>query len=75
MKSSKIVSIVCGIGIIVATIVMIIRLGEVAQEYQFHSDWSLGAVNAIKITAQSYGAVICFFTIILVVINVLKKSN
>lgn len=75
MKKSKIVSIICGLGIIITTIIMIIRLPLIAQEHSIHQDWTLGVKGAVQIMSTMYGAIICIFTIILVLVNVLKKSN
>ena len=75
MSKSKIVSIICGLGIFITTILMVIRLGKVAYDHSMHPEWSLGVSSAVQITAGLYGIVICIFAIILVVLNLLKKSN
>ena len=75
MKKNKIVSIKCGIGIIITTIIMIIRLPLIAQEFSIHqTDWSLDVESAVRMTAIMYGVVICIFTIILVLANILKNK-
>ena len=75
MSKSKIVSIISGIGIIVTTIIMVIHLKKVCYEHVMHPEWSLGAWNAVQITATLYGVVICVFAIILVVLNLFEKSK
>ena len=76
MNKSKIVSIICGLGIIITTIIMIINLPLIAQENSLHqNDWSLGVKLAVQIMSTIYGVIICIFTIILVLVNVLKKSD
>ena len=75
MGKNKIASIICGIGIIITTIIMIIRLGMVAYEHSLHQlDWTLGVEAAVQITGIFYGIVIGIFTIVLVLINILRKS-
>ena len=74
MKKGKIASIVWGIGIIITTIMMIIRLSIVADEFSMNQlVWTLDVKTAVQMTGIFYGIVIGIFTIILVLINVLKK--
>ncbi len=73
MKKSKIISIICGIGILATIVIMIINIGNVALEFCSHNDWSLGVESAVRIHALVYGIIIGVFTTILVVLNLLKK--
>lgn len=75
MSKNKIISIISGLGIIITTIIMVIRLGNVAYEHSMHPEWSLGVSLAVQITATLYGIVICVFAVILVLSNLLKESN
>ena len=74
MKKSKIISIILGLVIIITTIIMVFHLGNVAYEHSIHSDWSLGVVGAVQITATLYGIIICILSSILVLINLLGKN-
>lgn len=74
MKKNNIASIICGLVIIITTIIMIFRLGFVANEQCLHaSEWTLGVSDAVQMTTSIYGIIIIGFTIALVIINVLKK--
>lgn len=73
MKKNKIISIICGLVIIITIIIMTNRLGTVAQNFCMHMDWSLGVEGAVQTTAMFYGIIIGIFTIVLVLINTLKK--
>lgn len=75
MNKSKVISIMCGLGIIITTIIMIFNLKNVAYEHSMHPEWSLGVSNAVQIVAIIYSVVICIFTIILVLTHLLNKSN
>lgn len=75
MNRSRNISAICGLGIIITTIIMVIHIGKVAQEHSMHPDWSLGVIGAVQITATLYGIVICIFAIILILTNILKKSK
>ena len=70
-----IVSIICGLGIILMTIMMIIDVKKNAISFQMHPEASLGVANAVQLTAILYGTVICILTLILLLINVLDKKN
>lgn len=72
MNKFKIISVLAGLGSIMTTIIMVIHLQKVCYEYSMHPEWSLGAWNAVQITAALYGIVIAVFTIVLVGLNVKK---
>lgn len=72
MNKFKIISVLAGLGSIMTTIIMVIHLPKVCYEYSMHPEWSLGAWNAVQITATLYGIVIAVFTIVLVGLNVKK---
>ena len=71
----KIVSIVCGLGIIITTIFLIIDVKKTAISYLMHPESSLGVTNAVQLTAMVDGTIICIFAIILVVLNIFDKEN
>lgn len=74
MNKSKIIAIIAGLGIIITTITMVIHLPKICYEYTIHPEWSLGAWNAVQISAILYGIVICIFGIVLVVLNWRKND-
>ena len=74
-RGNKIITLICGLGIIITTIIMSIRLEILAYDYSMHPERSLGVAGAVQITAIQYGIVICIFTIILVLVSILKKSK
>lgn len=75
-KKRKIVSIILGIIIIIIVIIMPFHLKQIFYEHSMHSqEWSLGAWNAVQISAIFYSIAISILTIIIVLINTLKKSK
>jgi hypothetical protein len=72
MNKSKIISLISGFGIIITTIIMVIHLRNVCYEHSMHPEWSLGAWNAVQITATLYGIVICIFAVIPVILNLFR---
>ncbi len=72
MNKTKIATIIAGLGIVITTIIMIVHLEKVCYQYCMHPERSLGAWNAVRITATVYGGIICFLTIVLVGLNVRK---
>ena len=75
MEKRKIVSIVLGIIIIVIAVVMPFHLKDICYEHSMHQEWSLGSWNAVFITTILYCVAISILTIILVLLNILKKSK
>ncbi len=76
MEKKKIISSVLGIVIIVIAIIMPFHLKQICYEFSIHQqEWSLGSWNAVQIYATIYGIVISVLTLILVLLNVLKKSK
>lgn len=75
MEKRKILSIILGIIIIIIMIIMPFHLKQVCYEHSIHPEWSLGAWNAVQISSIIYTLVICILTIILVLINVIKKQK
>lgn len=75
MEKRKIISIILGIIIIIIMIIMPFHLKQVCYEHSMHPEWSLGAWNAVQISSIIYTLVICILTIILVLINVIKKQK
>ena len=74
MKKSTILSIICGLVIVVTTIVMIFHLSFVADNYCAHvGEWSLDVFTAVLLSSIVYATIIIVFTILLVLINVFKK--
>jgi len=75
MGMRKIISIVLGIIIIAILVIMPFNLKEICYRHSIHQDWTLGAWNAVQISAALYSIVIGVLTLILVLLNVLKKSK
>lgn len=75
MEKRKIISIILGIVIIIITVIMPFHLKEICYRHSIHQDWTLGACGAVQISAALYSIVICVLTLILVLLNVLKKSK
>ena len=76
MRKKKIISIILGIVIIITAVIMPFHLKQICYEHSIHQEeWSLGAWNAVQISATLYSIVICVLTLILVLLNVLKKSK
>ena len=75
MSKRKKISIILGVVIIVLMIIMPFHLKQVCYEHSMHPEWSLGAWNAVYISALLYTFVISILTIILVLINIIKKSK
>ena len=70
----KIVSLILGLVIITISIVMPFYLKQICYEISINQrECSLGVWNAVQIYAIVYGIVICILTLILVLLNVLKK--
>lgn len=75
MEKRKIISIILGIVIIIIAVIMPFHLKQICYEHSIHQEWSLGAWNAVQISATLYSLAICVLTLILVLLNVLKKSK
>ncbi len=76
MNMKKIISIVLGILIIVVAIIMPFHLSQICYEFDMHQqEWTLSGWAAVQIQATIYGIIICVLTLILVLMNVLKKSK
>ncbi len=76
MEKKKIISLVLGVVIIVISISMPFHLKQICYEYSMHQqEWSLGVWNAVQIYAIIYEIAISVLTLILVLLNVLKKSK
>lgn len=73
MSKRKIISIILGVVIIVLMIIMPFHLQQVCYEHSMHPEWSLGAWNAVYISALLYTFVISILTLILVLLNIIKK--
>lgn len=73
MSKRKIISIILGVVIIVLMIIMPFHLKKVCYEHSMHPEWSLGAWNAVYISALLYTFVISILTLILVLLNNIKK--
>ena len=73
MSKRKIISIILGVIIIVLMIIMPFHLKQVCYEHSMHPEWSLGAWNAVHISALLYTFVISILTLILVLLNIIKK--
>lgn len=73
MSKRKIISIILGVVIIVLMIIMPFHLKQVCYEHSMHPEWSLGAWNAVYISALLYTFVISILTLILVLLNNIKK--
>lgn len=76
MEKRKIVSIILGVIIIIIAIIMPFHLKQICYEHYIHGqEWSLGVWNAVQIVAAFYSVVISILTLILVLINTIKKSK
>ena len=75
MKKKKIISIILGILIIIIAIIMPFHLKEICYEHSHHPEWSLGASNAVHISAFFYSCTISILTLILLLINVLNRKK
>ena len=75
MGKRKIISIILGIVIIIIAVIMPFHLKQICYEHSIHQEWSLGTWNAVQISATLYSIAICILTLILVLLNVLKKSK
>lgn len=76
MEKKKNISLVLGLVIIVISIAMPFHLKQICYEHSMHQqEWSLGAWNAVQVYATIYGIAISVLTLILVLLNVLKKSK
>lgn len=76
MKKKKIVSIILGIAIIGIAMIMPFHLKQICHEFEVHQlEWSLDSATAIQIEATIYGIAISILTLILILLNVLKKSK
>ena len=75
MSKRKILSIILGIVIIVLMIIMPFHLKQICYEHSMHPEWSLGAWNAVYISALLYTFVISILTLILVLLNIIKKHK
>ena len=71
----KIVSIFCGLGIMITTILMIIEVKNTAISFQMHPEASLGVPNAVQLTVIMYGTIICVLALILVLLNVFNTRR
>ena len=75
MEKRKIISIILGVVIIIIATIMPFHLEQICYEHSIHQDWSLGAWNAVQISAILYSIAICVLTVILVLINVLQHNH
>ena len=75
MNKSKILSIMIEILIIIILIIMPVHLKQICYEYSMHPENSLGPWHAVHIQSAIYGVEIGILTVILVIINVFKKSK
>ena len=76
MEKRKIISIILGVIIIIIAVIMPFHLKQICYEHSMHGqEWSLGAWKAVQILATFYSIVISVLTLILVLINLIKKSK
>ena len=76
MEKRKIVSIILGVIIIIIAVIMPFHLKQICYEHSMHGqEWSLGAWNAVQISATFYCIAISVLTLILVLINTIRKRN
>lgn len=76
MKMKRVVSPILVLVIIIISIIMPFHLKQICYEFSTHQqEWSLGAWNAVKIYATIYGIIISILTLILVLLNVLRKRK
>lgn len=75
MEKRKTISIILGIVIFIIGIIMPFHLKQICYEHSIHQEWSLGSWNAVQILATLYSFVICVLTLVLVLLNILKKSK
>lgn len=76
MNKTKVATIILGIVIIIMTIIMPFQLKQICYEHSIHSnEWSLGPWNAVQISATLYSIGISILTLIVVVLNIFKKSK
>ena len=75
MEKRKIISIILVIIIIIIAVIMPFHLKQICYEHSIHQEWSFGAWNAVFITAMLYSIVIGILTLILLLLNILKKSK
>ena len=76
MEKRKIVSLILGVIIIIIAVIMPFHLKQICYEHSMHGqEWTLGAWNAVQILATFYSIVISVLTLILVLINLIKKSK
>ena len=76
MEKRKIVSIILGVIIIIIALIMPFHLKQTCYQHSMHSqEWTLSAWNAVQILATFYSIAISILTLILVLINTLRKSE
>lgn len=76
MENKKVISLIMGIVIIIISIVMPFHLKQICYKFSIHQqEWSLGAWNAVQIYATIYGIIISILTLIVVLLNVLRKRK
>lgn len=76
MEKRKIISIILGVIIIIIAVIMPFHLKQICYQHLLHSqEWSLGAWNAVQVSASFYSISISILTLILILINILKKSK
>ena len=76
MEKKKIVSIIIEIIIIIIAVIMPFQLKQICYEHSIHqAEWSLGAWDAVYISAILYSIAIIILTIILLLLNIPKKSS
>ena len=76
MEKRKILSIILGIVIIIIAVIMPFRLKQICYEHSLHqNDWTIDASFAVYISAILYSVAISILTLILLLLNVLKKSK
>lgn len=75
MSKNKIATIVLGIIVVSASVVMPFHLEQICQNYISHPEWSLGASNAVKLASICYSLVISILTLGIILLNTLVKKE
>ena len=75
MEKKRIVSIILGVIIIIIAVIMPFHLKQICYEHSIHQEWCFGAWNAVAITSMLYSIVIIILTIIILLLNTLKKPK
>ena len=71
----KLASIMCGLGIMIMTIILVIDVKKTAISFQANTQTSMGVDDAVRLTGMIDGTIIYVFTIILVLLNIFDKKN